>query len=197
MIIKCYLGIGTIITGCHPDNQCHEAPLYVNVFLVFNVCFNILIVYILKFGSANMLFMASTVMVPVSFCLLLFTMFCVLHLKMFTKTTFLIDANDNHIYQIGNLAFALPFMPGSMPLKDSDVAGLLVILFGIVTYRFGNTFKCCRLLRCIRLSLGKENRYNRKDSDALLLNEEKFEWVDELNGFSNAKMEEPLLTPLE
>ena len=79
--IKCYLGFGTITKGCHPDNQCHEAPLYVNVFLVFNVCFNILIVYILKFGSANMLFMASTVMVPVSFCLpMKITMFCVLHL---------------------------------------------------------------------------------------------------------------------
>ncbi|KAL7545751.1 hypothetical protein ACHAWF_009104 [Thalassiosira exigua] len=46
--IKCYLGMGTIHTGCHPDDKCSEAPLYVNVFLVFNVCFNILIVYILK-----------------------------------------------------------------------------------------------------------------------------------------------------
>lgn len=46
--IKCYLGIATITGGCHPDDKCHEAPLYVNVFLVFNVCFNILIVYILK-----------------------------------------------------------------------------------------------------------------------------------------------------
>ena len=35
---------------------------------------------------------------------------------------------------IGNLAFALPFMPGSTPLKDSDIAGLAVILFGLVTY---------------------------------------------------------------
>lgn len=46
--IKCYFGIGTITSGCHPDDGCHDAPLYVNVFLVFNVCFNILIVYILK-----------------------------------------------------------------------------------------------------------------------------------------------------
>ena len=58
--IKCYLGIGTITTGCHPDDMCDKAPLYVNVFLFFNVAFNILIVYILKYGSANVLFMAST-----------------------------------------------------------------------------------------------------------------------------------------
>jgi len=110
--IKCYLGMGTITSGCHPDDLCYESPLYVNVFLVFNVCFNILIVYILKFGSANVLFMASTVMVPV-----------------------------------GNLAFALPFVPGSTPLKDSDIAGLMVILLGLVTYRFGQSFKLCAWLR--------------------------------------------------
>jgi drug/metabolite transporter (DMT)-like permease len=46
--IKCYFGIASIASGCHPDDQCHEAPLYVNVFLAFNICFNILIVYILK-----------------------------------------------------------------------------------------------------------------------------------------------------
>ena len=46
--IKCYLGIATIMNGCHPDDKCPEAPLYVNVFLMFNVMFNILIVYILK-----------------------------------------------------------------------------------------------------------------------------------------------------
>mmetsp|Transcript_25756 Transcript_25756/g.53842 ORF Transcript_25756/g.53842 Transcript_25756/m.53842 type:complete len:569 (+) Transcript_25756:59-1765(+) len=117
--VKCYLGISTIETGCHPDDQCHESPFYVNMFLAFNVCFNILIVYLLKFGSANVLFMASTVMVP-----------------------------------IGNLAFALPFMPGSQPLRDSDVAGLVVILLGLVAYRFGDGMEynpakvVCKVIRC-------------------------------------------------
>ncbi len=117
--VKCYLGISTIETGCHPDDQCNESPFYVNMFLAFNVCFNILIVYLLKFGSANVLFMASTVMVP-----------------------------------IGNLAFALPFMPGSQPLHDSDVAGLVVILLGLVAYRFGDEIDCnpvkffCKFVRC-------------------------------------------------
>mmetsp|Transcript_15886 Transcript_15886/g.24043 ORF Transcript_15886/g.24043 Transcript_15886/m.24043 type:complete len:628 (-) Transcript_15886:758-2641(-) len=117
--IKCYLGISTITGGCHPDDLCSESPLYVNIYLVFNVAFNILLVFVLKFGSANVLFMAATIMVP-----------------------------------IGNLAFALPFIPGSMPLHDSDIAGLLVILLGLVTYRFGSSFKCRR--KCKRRS-GDEN----------------------------------------
>lgn len=110
--IKCYLGVSTITGGCHPDDLCSQSPLYVNIFLVFNVAFNILLVFVLKFGSANVLFLAATIMVP-----------------------------------IGNLAFALPFIPGSMPLRDSDIAGLMVILLGLVTYRFGSSFKCCKSIR--------------------------------------------------
>ena len=68
----------------------------------------LLIIFLsIRFGSANVLFMASTVMVPIS-----------------------------------NLAFALPFMPGSTPLRDSDIAGLMVILLGLVTYRFGDALGC-------------------------------------------------------
>lgn len=119
--IKCYLGVSTITGGCHPDDLCGESPLYVNIFLVFNVAFNILLVFVLKFGSANVLFMAATIMVP-----------------------------------IGNLAFALPFMPGSMPLHDSDIAGLMVILLGLVTYRFGSSFKCRSIRKGKRRSDGDE-----------------------------------------
>jgi drug/metabolite transporter (DMT)-like permease len=141
--IKCYLGDDTITTGCHAD-ECHLAPLYVNLFLVFNVGFNILIVYILKFGSANVLFMAGTVMVPV-----------------------------------GNIVFALPFMPGSMPLHDSDVAGLIVIITGLVTYRFGSSFSITGWMDRLRAippcpwRRGK-NRYRKHPS--LVLNEKTFEW---------------------
>jgi hypothetical protein len=142
--IKCYLGDGTITGGCHPDDQCHLAPLYVNLFLLFNVGFNILIVYILKFGSANVLFMAGTVMVPV-----------------------------------GNIAFALPFMPGSAPLHDSDIAGLIVILTGLVTYRFGSSLNCAQWMSSLRTippcpwRRGK-NRY--RSNPAMVLNEKTFEW---------------------
>jgi hypothetical protein len=38
-------------------------------------------------------------------------------------------------------------MPGSMPLRDSDIAGLMVILLGLVTYRFGSSFKCCKSIQ--------------------------------------------------
>jgi len=160
--IKCYLGIATITTGCHPDDQCHLAPLYVNVFLVFNVCFNILIVYVLKYGSANVLFMASTVMVP-----------------------------------IGNLAFTLPFMPGSTPLKDSDIAGLLVILLGLVTYRFGNTFKCRVSRHWMTIISPLSWRRRAKKRSSMLNGGEQFEWqdaplYDDVNG---SRLEEPLITP--
>ncbi|KAL7517941.1 hypothetical protein ACHAWX_002814 [Stephanocyclus meneghinianus] len=142
--IKCYLGIATITGGCHPDDQCHLAPLYVNMFLLFNVGFNVLIVYILKFGSANVLFMAGTVMVP-----------------------------------LGNVAFALPFMPGSTPLHDSDIAGLIVILTGLVTYRFGNSLKCNRWMNSWRnippcpWRRGK-NRY--RNDPTKVFQERSFEW---------------------
>jgi hypothetical protein len=130
--IKCYLGVSTITGGCHPDDLCSESPLYVNIFLVFNVAFNILLVFVLKFGSANVLFMAATIMVP-----------------------------------IGNLAFALPFIPGSMPLHDSDIAGLMVILLGLVTYRFGSSFKCRSIFRKgkRRRSGGDENSNNEDEGN--------------------------------
>jgi drug/metabolite transporter (DMT)-like permease len=46
--IKCYFGFGTITTGCHPDDHCDESPIYVNIFLLFNIGFNIVLAYILK-----------------------------------------------------------------------------------------------------------------------------------------------------
>jgi drug/metabolite transporter (DMT)-like permease len=46
--IKCYFGFGTITTGCHPDDHCDKSPIYVNIFLLFNIGFNIVLAYILK-----------------------------------------------------------------------------------------------------------------------------------------------------
>ena len=38
---------------------------------------------------------------------------------------------------LGSMAFALPFVPQHAPPKWTDVLGLLVILGGLVLYRFG------------------------------------------------------------
>jgi hypothetical protein len=70
--------------------------------LVFNIGYNILIIFILKYGSANILWLAMTVMVP-----------------------------------LGNLAFALPFMPQHTTITAFDLVGLLVIMTGLLGYRKG------------------------------------------------------------
>lgn len=66
----CWLGINTITEDYNPYNQpidnCSSAPLFVSLYLLFNVLYNFLIVIILKYGSANILWLASTVIVPLS-----------------------------------------------------------------------------------------------------------------------------------
>jgi hypothetical protein len=100
----CYIGIGSIETGCHPDSMCSShAALYVNLSLLVNIFYNLFMMYILKFGSASLLYLALTVMVP-----------------------------------IGNLAFALPFMPQTATFRMSDLLGLGVIMSGLMLYRFAD-----------------------------------------------------------
>jgi hypothetical protein len=57
--------------------------------------------FVLKYGSSSMLFMAQTILLP-----------------------------------IGNLVFALPIMPQATALHVSDVLGLIVIMFGLIMYKF-------------------------------------------------------------
>jgi len=97
---KCFTGINTIMGGKHPD-KCAMGPVYVPIYMVFNLGYNILIILILKFGDANLLWLAMTIMVP-----------------------------------LGNFAFALPFMPDRKTLKWNDLVGLLIILSGLIVYRF-------------------------------------------------------------
>jgi uncharacterized membrane protein len=59
--LKCYAGINT-----SPHDNCALSPLFVTLYLFFNVGYNILMIVILKIGSANILWMASTVGVPLS-----------------------------------------------------------------------------------------------------------------------------------
>lgn len=95
--MKCYAG-----ENSQPSDDCHMSVLLVNVYLMFNIGYNILIIMILKHGSANTLWLALTVMVP-----------------------------------LGNIAFTLPFVPGNRPLEVTDIIGLVVIMVGLCSYRFG------------------------------------------------------------
>jgi hypothetical protein len=66
----CWLGINTIDAGNPqglPPDDCSTAPVFYNLYLAFNIVFNILIVVILKHGSANIMWMASTVIVPLRY----------------------------------------------------------------------------------------------------------------------------------
>jgi uncharacterized membrane protein len=100
----CSFGINSITETSekfpHLDN-CSTAPLYVSIYLGFNLVYNVLIVVILKYGSANILWMASTVIVPLS-----------------------------------NVAFSLKITPGNKPLNLMDIIGLIIIMAGLVVYRF-------------------------------------------------------------
>eukprot|EP00027_Filamoeba_sp_ATCC50430_P014784 CAMPEP_0168564636 /NCGR_PEP_ID=MMETSP0413-20121227/13360_1 /TAXON_ID=136452 /ORGANISM="Filamoeba nolandi, Strain NC-AS-23-1" /LENGTH=380 /DNA_ID=CAMNT_0008596339 /DNA_START=38 /DNA_END=1177 /DNA_ORIENTATION=- len=99
--MKCYVGQGTA-----DDDHCAMAPIYVNLYLMFNVLYNILIIMILKYGSSNLLWLAMTVMVPLI-----------------------------------NVAFALPFMPKHKPMTVFDIIGLIVIMGGLIIFRFFTPMK--------------------------------------------------------
>jgi len=97
--------IGSDPTGV-AAGTCATAPGFFFSYMGFNLCYNVLIILILKYGSANVLWLALTIMVP-----------------------------------LGSCAFALSFVPGSRPLKSTDIIGLFVILGGIVMYRYSQKIK--------------------------------------------------------
>lgn len=101
---KCFVRINTVMHGKHKDD-CSMSPIYVSFYLAFNIGYNILILLILKFGSANILWLAMTIMVP-----------------------------------LGNVAFALDFMPNHRALKFTDILGLVLIISGLIIYRFYEAF---------------------------------------------------------
>ncbi|CAM9248360.1 unnamed protein product [Laminaria digitata] len=48
-----------------PPDHCETAAFFVTMYLCFNLVYNVVLIVILKYGSANVLFLASTVMVPI------------------------------------------------------------------------------------------------------------------------------------
>lgn len=106
---RCLAGQNSILhkesSSTHIDD-CKMSPVYVCAYIAFNLNYNILIILILKYGSANVLWLAMTVMVP-----------------------------------LANISFSLDFMPNSKPLTAFDIAGLCIIMFGLVMYRFFGPLK--------------------------------------------------------
>lgn len=130
--LMCWMGINSITEDNNPNHlridDCSAAPVFVTSYLAFNIIYNYLIVVILKHGSANILWMASTVIVPLS-----------------------------------NVAFSLHFMPNHQPLRFYDILGLLVIMFGLVVYRFTP-----QLLFVVDSLIGKKDDYNEEEAETKL-----------------------------
>ena len=102
---KCWMGTDTVTENYNPygaplDN-CQNAPIYMTMYIIFNILFNIMTVVILKYGSANILWLASTMIVPLS-----------------------------------NAVFSMKMFPGSKPMTPFDLLGLVIIMSGLVIYRF-------------------------------------------------------------
>jgi len=88
------------------EASCSWAPFFVTSYLLFNVMLNVLMILILKYGSANILYMSSTALVPLS-----------------------------------NVVFSLKFMPNAQRLHAADIEGLVVIMLGLIIYRFWKSFR--------------------------------------------------------
>ena len=102
---KCMCGENTILEATveKPADDCSMAPYMIGFLIVANSGFQFLITLILKYGTANLLRMASAIMVPTC-----------------------------------NVAFSLPIMPRSIPMSPSDFIGLILVMTGLIVYRFIN-----------------------------------------------------------
>lgn len=49
-----------------PPEMCTMAPFYVTMYMMFNIAYNIIIIIILKYGSANIMYLGSTALVPLT-----------------------------------------------------------------------------------------------------------------------------------
>lgn len=111
--LLCYGGSNSITAEDVNDDSAIDdcwpmAPIYVSIYLVFNILYNILIIIIIKHGSSNMLWLAMTIMVP-----------------------------------LGNIAFTLDFMPDKQTLKVTDIVGLVIIMAGLIFYRYWAELEMC------------------------------------------------------
>ena len=61
----CYIGHNTITSGDNPD-QCQDSMFFVNMFVLVNFICGVAAMYVLQYGSSNIMFISATAIVPVS-----------------------------------------------------------------------------------------------------------------------------------
>ena len=127
--LKCYVGISSVTCeDDEDDGECSEdvcnpnAPLFVTIYLVFNQLYNLLIILILKYGSANILWLAMTLMVPLG--------------NVVSRSQSVNYSIDRLTIEPLPQAFTLPFVPEHQGLRSTDIIGLVVICAGLGVYRF-------------------------------------------------------------
>jgi hypothetical protein len=59
--LRCYVGISS-----QDGDDCGLAPIFCNVYILFNLGYNILIILMLKYGSSNILWLCITLQVPIA-----------------------------------------------------------------------------------------------------------------------------------
>ena len=99
---QCYFGYSSVEAGCHPDSLCDTAFFFVNLCLICQALYMLCLVFVLKYGSTSLLYLALTMMVP-----------------------------------FGNLIFSLPIVT-SASIYASDIVALIVIVIGLLLFRFGH-----------------------------------------------------------
>mmetsp|Transcript_24661 Transcript_24661/g.57900 ORF Transcript_24661/g.57900 Transcript_24661/m.57900 type:complete len:569 (+) Transcript_24661:125-1831(+) len=92
--------INAIDTGCHPDD-CAEAALWVHVSLLNSAVYALSMLFVLKYGSCDLMYLGLTLVVP-----------------------------------LGHLAFDIN--SSFSELQARDIAGLVILVAGLIMYRFGH-----------------------------------------------------------
>jgi CRT-like, chloroquine-resistance transporter-like len=118
----CFTGVGTMESGCHPDAWCGTDSINDK----------------LAGGSGGIWSLSAGWFVNTALlCNVLYAVFMLLVLK-YGSTSILFLALTI-LVPLGNIIFAIPSMPGTAPLHISDVIAVMVIVVGLILYRFTTT----------------------------------------------------------